>query len=327
MNRTELNSFLLQYNDFEKMQHVEQVNIHDLEKSYSKDASPRMPKAPFFKEQSIYINRSNRFAPMPSHTHDFIELNYMYSGSCEQIINQQKVVLTQGQICLLDKDVPHSISSLGEEDILINILLERETISTAFLSRFANSHSIVSSFLINAASESQQHDRFIIFHSEDNENLQYILHMILCEYFDPKLYSNDLIQNCMTVVFTELMRVYQHDKNYEEKRNSVDANIMQILEYIESHFLTCGLKDTAKHFGFTPNYLSNLIKSKTGKTFTELITKQKMLHAASLLCNTELSIEEIAEKIGYVNVSFFYRKFKGEYVSTPSKYRRLHQKE
>ena len=44
--------------------------------------------------------------------------------------------------------------------------------------------------------------------------------------------------------------------------------------------------------------------------------------AVHLLCDTKLSIEEIALDVGYENQSYFFRQFKERYGMTPHKYRK-----
>jgi AraC-type DNA-binding domain-containing proteins len=99
--------------------------------------------------------------------------------------------------------------------------------------------------------------------------------------------------------------------------------IMEILDYIEKDPLSITLKSTADHFGFHPNYLSFYIKKSTGQSFKELIIMQKMCQACFYLTNTEMPVYEIAEKIGYDNLGFFYKKFEKLYHMTPQTYRQL----
>ena len=46
---------------------------------------------PFFEHDYIYISKHSRYAKMVNHNHSFVELNYMYSGSCIQYIDKQKI--------------------------------------------------------------------------------------------------------------------------------------------------------------------------------------------------------------------------------------------
>ena len=98
-----------------------------------------------------------------------------------------------------------------------------------------------------------------------------------------------------------------------------------VLRYIKENYLTCTLKSTAEFFNINSNYLSNYIKKQTGLTFTQLIQEQKMMHAASLLRNTDIPVADVANMAGYENVSFFYKKFEEKYGNSPKEYRSNYQ--
>ena len=70
-----------------------------------------------------------------------------------------------------------------------------------------------------------------------------------------------------------------------------------------------------------PNYLSGYIKKNTGKTFKELIQEQRMNLAVKLLENSDLTISEISQQVGYENVSFFYKLFNETFGISPATYR------
>ncbi|CAM4053090.1 AraC family transcriptional regulator [Lederbergia lenta] len=319
-----LDKYLRELDSIERIQIKTKENINDFDGNEllveAKGAVPRMQDFYFFDKGPIFINKHHRFADMPLHVHSFIEINYVYSGICRQMINGKEVLLKKGQVCLLDTDVPHSILALGSDDILVNIIMKKETFSTAFWSRFSNK-GLVSDFLMNAISENQQHDRYILFHSQENENLQWIIKNMLYEFFAPQDHSTEMINAYLPIMFIELMRVYQLDKNFESKDRGKTTSIVDILHYIEENFRNCTLSSLANTFNFNANYLSNMLKEQTGKSFLELIQMQRMVHAASLLKNTNKSIDEIANHVGYESTSFFHRKFKEYFNRTPNRFR------
>lgn len=325
MNHNQLDQYLRQLDNIEEIQIKTNENINDFDGHEliieNESAIPRMQDYYFFDKGPIFINKHHRFADMPLHIHSFIEINYVYSGVCNQVINGKELVLKEGQICLLDKDVPHSIAALGENDILINIIMKKETFSQAFLGRLTNT-GIVSNFLANAVSENQSHDRYILFHSQDNSNLQYIVKNMLCEFFDPEEYSIEMVSYYLPIMFTELMRVFQVDKNFEFNQKSEKANIIDILHYIEQHYQNCTLTSVAKEFNFNPNYLGNMLKERTGKKFIELVQMQRMIQASTMLINTDKKIDEIAYDVGYESTSFLFRKFKEHFGQTPHQFRK-----
>lgn len=325
VNHQQLEQYLRKLDPIEEIQIKTRQNINDFdgkELLFEKESNiPRMQEEYFFDKGPIFINKHHRFADMPLHMHSFIEINYIYSGLCKQNINGKKIILQQGQVCLLDKDVPHSIPALGEDDILINIIMKKETFTSSFMELIGNT-GIVSKFLANAVSKNQKHDHYILFHSQDNDNLQYIIKNMMCEFFEERDYSVEMVKFYLPIMFTELMRVYQLDKNFDLPRLSGKANIIEVLHYIEQHFNDCSLTSLAKKFNFNPNYLGNMLKERTGKTFLELVQMQKMIRASVLLKNTTKSIDDIAFEIGYESSSFFHRKFKQHFGCTPSQFRK-----
>lgn len=87
-----LNKKLFRLNSKEKIQKSTGTFVPDLPNgSFLKEnGSMELLNDYFFKNKDIYISKHNRFADYPYHTHQFLELNYMYSGSSEQVIEEIK---------------------------------------------------------------------------------------------------------------------------------------------------------------------------------------------------------------------------------------------
>ncbi|WP_017470405.1 AraC family transcriptional regulator [Amphibacillus jilinensis] len=271
-------------------------------------------------DKNILIFKQNRFAPVPTHIHSYLELIYVYSGKCDQIINGRNVRLKKGQICIIDTEVPHSIQFTDENDTLINFLIRQDFFTSSFLSKL-NNKGIITNFLINAISNSKDHDQYIIFHSEQNENIQLLTRQVMCEFFDQSICSDEMIDAYMLLIFSELIRVFHYDSNQTSTPLKDQINIIDILQFIEENYQYCTLNDVAKRFNYNPNYLSTLIKKQTGKSFKELIQLQRLSYSSFLLINTEKPIYQIAEETGHSNLSYFYSKFKNFFGMTPQQYR------
>ncbi len=70
-----------------------------------------------------------------------------------------------------------------------------------------------------------------------------------------------------------------------------------------------------------PNHFIRAFKDKTGVTPAKYIKTQRLAAAKVLLESTDLTISEIAEKVGIVDDSHFSRDFKKYYNMPPAKYR------
>lgn len=267
----------------------------------------------------LLIFKHARFSYTPFHVHDFVELNYVYKGNITIIINDEVIRLKEGDVCLLDTEVSHRVLDTGEDDILINFLINKNYFSLNILSRL-RSNSIISKFVVDSISETQSHNQYILFYPQDSALLFDAVEGLLCNYYDSKYYSTDTISSYLIILFFELLKAHQeeHSINY---KNSSDSFIIDIVNYMEENHQTCTLNEISKEFGFNASYLSRYIKKHTGETFISLIQNIRLKKACILLENSTLSIDLISQSVGYKNISFFYKKFKDYYGMSPKEYK------
>ncbi|AIQ52106.1 AraC family transcriptional regulator [Paenibacillus sp. FSL R7-0331] len=273
----------------------------------------------FTSSPNILVKKHSRFQSYPLHIHDWIEINYMYDGSCTQIINNNTYSLQKGQVLLVDSDTVHTIEPLGESDILINIIITKEYFNSNFFNRLA-SDSPLSSFFINSITEDNDHDSFIRIRSENSRRLPLFMNEFFCEWFDPSAHSADMLDSMFSLIMMELIHVYESDTTKESTQLKKNP-IVPILRYIEDHYQTCTLNSTALHFNINANYLSSQLKKYTGMSFITLLHQQKIRFAKTLLINSKMTVIEVANYVGYENVSFFYKKFNSICGCSPKEYR------
>ena len=72
----------------------------------------------------------------------------------------------------------------------------------------------------------------------------------------------------------------------------------------------------------TPRYLSTIVQAVSGETAKNIIDKHVILEIKVLLESTELSIQEIANRLQFPDQSFFGRYFKKHTGISPMNYRR-----
>ncbi len=81
--------------------------------------------------------------------------------------------------------------------------------------------------------------------------------------------------------------------------------------------------DYAVLLNVTPNHLNKAVKGATGKSVLEWIDESLMMSAKMMLRNTDLTISEVAERLGILDPSYFARRFKQLTKISPSEFRRL----
>lgn len=244
----ELDTFLRNEESIETLQREQGKNVNDLNLAYHLQTPPKIHRGDLFQNGNIHISKHRRYAEVPEHTHDFVEINYMYSGRCSQVINGERVDMEESDVVIIDKEATQRIEYTGQEDTLINILLKEETLSTEILNHLASTNNLLSSFLINAAKEKGEHTQFIHFHGGKASRLTHLIENMLLIYFD----------------------TYSSADGYAENE------MLGILDYIDKHFTSCTLKETAAHFGYNPVYLSNKLKMYFDASFQELVLQKNL---------------------------------------------------
>lgn len=102
------------------------------------------------------------------------------------------------------------------------------------------------------------------------------------------------------------------------------ASIMQVERmktYIQNHYREKITKDTlGDYIRRTPSYAATLFKKGTSQTISEYVHAVRMKTALYMLSNSLLNVTEIAEYLGYNDVSYFQRLFKRTYGRTAGEF-------
>lgn len=295
-------------------------NFHKIkETSFSSD---KIIEIPNLNLEKLSFLKHNRFAPVHSHKHKFIEMSYIYSGEIREVVNAKPIILKKGDLIILDTNVIHSVDMTGSNDIMLNFLINKEYFNNSFFNQL-DSENIMADFLLHALYESHKYNTYLIFNTAANEFIHNIICKLALELIAPNLNSTAITDSCLIILFSELLRIYeaQEKTKYNNLPKQTKLSI-DIANYISTNYETITLTSAAEYFHFTPNYFSNIVKKYTGKNFKDLILDEKLKKSSYLLRNTNLPIEEIMEKSGISNLQFFYKKFREHYGVTPHKYRK-----
>lgn len=268
----------------------------------------------FFRNRDVYISKHDRFADYPEHSHQFLEMNYMLNGSCDQIVDGKEVHLSKGDLLLIDVGCTHSIKKLNENDLLINLLFRDQSISINLLDDMRRSNSVLYDFLIKRVSGESNSLKYIVFRNNVDNDIRYTMEDIITEYYSKREFSNSIIKAYLSILLTKLVRHYHVPT---DKKNPQQQLIVKILKDISDQFRTIKLTDLANKYGYNKNYLSNFIKKETGKPFSTLVMNQRLIQAHSLITSTNMPISEIIDNIGMKNKTSFYKKYKSYYLMLP----------
>lgn len=271
-------------------------------------------------DNDIWLMKESRFCPIPLHVHEVIELSYVYSGRCIQIINGVRTELVTGDFCLLDRNTPQEVEPLGEDDIVITIDMRERYLIDNLLKRLS-SRELVTQFLARSLARNVHTRHSLIMRTGDDIMIRQLMDQLICAYYSEHVYQ-EVLNAYLIIIFARLMRKATIDEGSSE--NEGKSLVVEVLSALDRE-PDITLATLARRLGYNSTYLGSLVKQGTGKTFRELAFEQRMRVAAAQLENTDLPIYEIAAGIGYENLSFFYRKFEQSFGCTPQAYRDSHR--
>ncbi|MEV5029036.1 AraC family transcriptional regulator [Paenibacillus sp. LPE1-1-1.1] len=223
-------------------------------------------------------------------------------GKCVYWVNEEKVILEKGDMLLIPGHVPFygkSIPTVVHTKYVINF---RKTAAECGLP------------LLHLQEPLRR--RLGCF-----EVIQERLRALLTQYKERPAYYELMAEALLTEALIFINQESDRGIISSEKHRRVDS----MKQYISTHYRE---KVTKEELGdvinTTPNYAATLFKAVTNQTISEYVHNQRMKTAVYMLTESQLMISEIADYLGYNDVSYFYRIFKRSTGSSPSDF--LHER-
>ena len=120
--------------------------------------------------------------------------------------------------------------------------------------------------------------------------------------------------NALAVCVNKLEDIHKNTGIQDERMN-------HIMNLIQANYQTITLEKLSTELALSAPYLSKYIKEKSGSTFGDIVKNVRLKKSRTLLKNTKMTVENVAEQVGYQNVEHFNRLFKKKYGMTPTQYR------
>ena len=270
------------------------------------------------KGKLIRVRPHTRFVHFPKHTHNYIEMIYMCSGSTRHIVNGTEIMLQEGELLFLNQSTTQEIYPAGEEDIAVNFIVLPEFFDYG-LQLIGNEQNLLKDFVIDCLTGQKDGMGYMHFKVADVLPIQNLVENLIWSIWNKQPNKRSMNQITMGLLFLQLI-------NHMDRLQASDANqnqklVIDVLGYIEERYRDGELTELAELLHYDTYWLSKEIKKQTGKNYTELVQTKRLNQAAYLLENTALSVLEIGLAVGYDNQSYFHRIFQKKFGVTPKKYR------
>lgn len=260
-----------------------------------------------------------------THTHEYLELAYIVSGDFRQCILGKDITFHKGELCLIDKNCLHQ-DYLDEKPACILFLGISNEMFDQIMERHVATERITS-FLQSALMKQKHLLQYLHFHPNSEtctEKLELCLEQLLQELIQPDEASSTICRGLLIRIFRLLSTDYEFSLSRELQKEMNWLIYEEITKYIKANLSDISIKALTQQFHFQEDYFNRLLKSKTGKTYTEFIHDLRLSEAAQLLLETDESVEQIVNRVGYQNKGYFYKIFSDRYQMTPAQYRKNH---
>lgn len=265
------------------------------------------------------IRPNTRFIAFPEHSHNYVEIIYMCSGSQRHIINgSAEVLLKTGEILLLNQHASHQTDAAGMNDIAINLIILPQFFITAL--EMIGADNKISQFLFSGLAGKGYEISYMHFNVADVLPVQNLMENLIWSVVNSQPNRRNINQITMGLLFLQLLGCTEH-LVAGGAETAADSIVMSALSEIEQNYPDAELNNVAKRCNVSEAYVSSLVKKATGKTFKEHLMEKRLSKAAVLLRTTALSVSDIIVAVGYENTSHFHRIFAEKYGMTPKAYR------
>lgn len=255
-----------------------------------------------------YLNIKN----YPTHWHNSIEIIYVLKGTLNIQIDTDSFTLNEKEVEIINSDESHEIQGLDDNKVLIF------NIDPFFFEKYYKDINNVFFYTNSNDAEDQNGIEY--------EELKTLLSQMLCEYVQKLEDYDEEIEEILITLLYHLVNNFHyltHEKEELKEKTDQLARYHRISKYIYNNYNNnITLQEIAKKEFLSPHYLSHEIKYATGYSFTDLINLTRIEESIKLLLDTDLSISEISDEIGFSHVRYFNKNFKYYYNCTPLQYRK-----
>lgn len=126
-----------------------------------------------------------------------------------------------------------------------------------------------------------------------------------------------------TIILSEIHHQFLSQLRHPTNGFKVQTQIYNdIIDYVKQNIHSkLTVSHIAKHFGYNEKYLSHMFSSTSKMPLKQFILKNKMDEANFLLTDTNMSVREISDSLGFNDNHHFMKCYKKTTGLTPSEYR------
>ncbi len=265
----------------------------------------------------LYVCKGTRRKEIEvAHSHEYIEIAFVLSGKGKYNIDHVVYEVEEGDVLILNPGVLHqAIPTEDGERGMTEYFVGCTNVQIECM-EYNHFPKLNPGNILKTQGEVKQR-LFRIFTSMDTESV------------GNKEGMEFMLKAYMVQLILVIARSFNAKQNKDEEKMMETINVKdvteQIVNYLEDHYKEkISLEQLAENVYVSPFYISKIFKSETGDAPIRRLISIRLEKAKELLINnSKLSIQEVAEEVGYNDVYHFSKLFKKKYGIAPSQMRKV----
>ncbi len=264
----------------------------------------------------------------------FFKIIFIKSGSCHFLLNGKEFILTGAStICLNHKD---EIKFIQISEELVKILWFRPTaINTLFTLEFICNPSRKMSmterqdmyYMMQFLPEASPSLKILSLHTIDSTLIEHKLQLLkdLLTKQDSGYWPCRSRSYLLEILFCLARQEEEEAIDPIQPYNEYSRLAVNVIYYLQScYHQKITIEHLADEFHTNRTSLLNDFKKYTGQSINQYLIQLRLTMASTLLRDTTLTIEEICDRTGFHDISYFSKVFKKKLQHTPSEYRKIY---
>lgn len=251
----------------------------------------------------------------PIHWHDAIEMLMVLKGKINVTIESGTYRVREREIEIINVEEAHRIFSEEDNRVLMFHL------EPSFFKKYYDD--IRNMFFYTDTSDE------VIQNDEKYYVLRRYLSILLCEFVQKGDEYDEYIEETMIELLYHLINNFHYLMYEKEELRENEEQLERyhrIVKYIYNNYDSkISLKDIAKKEFLSSHYLSHEIKNTMGLSFKEFVNLIRVEESIKLLLDTDMTITEISQEIGFSHSRYYNKHFKIHYNMTPIQFRKKYK--
>lgn len=262
-----------------------------------------------------------------NHYHDFFQICFVLRGQIEHCHDGKMIPLGRGDAFIIPPGLSHELRFTGDESEIYSLSFEESIFHPGFPQ--SGAHKFLVTLQGNPLAAREQPLKLrVSLDADQRQTVQALMECLMREQQRDHTGEMTAAPSLIAAILYILSQSYYQQPQNEEEYNEVTAynNILSsCAEYLDQHYNEhITLEVLLKQFGMSRSSFCTLFPQFTGLSLKQYLSRKRILEAEALIrSRPELPMSEVAERVGYEEISTFYRNFVRIAGVSPSKYKEI----